>query len=400
MRRRRNSRRFLLVFALLGLLLTTACTSSGGFYTPGSHAKSSKALAPLRLSIAGPAAGATGVSVATEFPITTSGTVTSASLVASDGTRISGSFARGDRTWIPDTQLSYRTKYRLEVSAEQGRISKGRTLNFTTGGRGRTESSELYAPDGQTVGVGMPVVVKFGVSVPPSRRAAVERRLFVTAQPATEGAWHWYSGSEVHYRPKEYWKPGTKVSVRLGTGGLELAHNRFGYSDRLASFTIGSQVITKVDNASHTASVYKDGELIKQLPVSLGKPEAPTSSGIHVVLEKSADKIFDSETFGLSHADGGYKLKVYWDVRFTWGGEFVHAAPWSTADQGKRNVSHGCVNLSTENAQWFYDLSTVGDLVEVVGTETKVTPGDGWTDWNFNWDEFKAGGALNGSAAP
>ncbi len=190
------------------------------------------------------------------------------------------------------------------------------------------------------------------------------------------------------------------MSVRLGTGGLELAHNRFGYSDRLASFTIGSQVITKVDNASHTASVYKDGELIKQLPVSLGKPEAPTSSGIHVVLEKSADKIFDSETFGLSHADGGYKLKVYWDVRFTWGGEFVHAAPWSTADQGKRNVSHGCVNLSTENAQWFYDLSTVGDLVEVVGTETKVTPGDGWTDWNFNWDEFKAGGALNGSAAP
>ncbi len=398
--RHRHGRRFIwriaAALAAVGLLLTAACADTGRFVTPGSNGQSSTPLKPLELTVAGPGDGATNVPVTTEFPITTNGRVTSAQLSATDGETIDGGFPHGAGTWVPDSQLSYRTTYQLRVAVAQGRMERTHTTTFTTGGvPGRTVGSGLYVFDDQTVGVGMPIVVELGASVPPSRRAAVERRLFVTADPPVEGSWHWYSGTSVNYRPKDHWKPGTEVSVRLGIGGLELGNKRFGRNDRTATFTIGPKVVTKVDNASHTVTVYKDDQMVKRMPTSLGKPDTPTSTGTHVVMEKYAEKIFDSETFGLSHEDGGYKMKVYWDVRFTWGGEFVHAAPWSLADQGKRNVSHGCVNLSTENAKWYYDFSTKGDLIEVIGTVREVTPGDGWTDWNLSWKEYKAGSALN-----
>ncbi|MGH3544604.1 MAG: Ig-like domain-containing protein [Mycobacteriales bacterium] len=397
--RRRSHHRFIRPLATLSavaaLLLTAACADAGRFITPGSSGQSSVPLEPLKLEVAGPGDGATNVPITTEFPIATSGTVTSARLTAPGGASIEGSFPYGDGTWVPGSQLSYRTTYQLQVTAKRGRMEQTHTIDFTTGGApGRTVGSGMYVSDDQTVGVGMPIIVELGASVPPARRAAVERRLFVSADPPVEGSWHWFSGTSVNFRPKDYWQPGTKVSVRLAIGGLELGNKRFGRSDRSATFAIGPKVVTKIDDASHTATVYKDDQMVKQLPTSLGKAGTPTSSGTHVVMEKYAEKVFDSESFGLSHENGGYKLKVYWDVRFTWGGEFVHAAPWSVADQGKRNVSHGCVNLSVENAKWFYEFSTKGDLIEIAGTGRTVTPGNGWTDWNLSWDEYQAGSAL------
>jgi lipoprotein-anchoring transpeptidase ErfK/SrfK len=381
---------------MAALLLTAACNDSGGFFTPGSNGKSNGALAPAKIEVSGLSRDATNVPISTEFPITTSGSISSVALTDSNGKTVQGGFARGDNTWVPSSQLSYRTKYQLHVMAvAQGRIQNSYSSEFTTSAPpSRTTSASIQISDGQTVGVGMPIIVNFGRSVPSSQRAAVERRMFVTANPATEGSWHWYSGTEVHYRPKDYWKPGTTVSVRLALGGVEIAHKRYARDDVTARFSISSSLITRVDNATHTATVYKDGQVIKTMPVSLGKSSAPTSTGTHVVMEKFAQKIFDSETFGLSHEDGGYRVNVFWDVRFTWGGEFVHAAPWSVGEQGKRNVSHGCVNVSTANAKWFYDLATRGDVIEVVGTERKTKPGDGWTDWDLSWKQYKAGSAL------
>lgn len=392
----RYTRQVMLVLSLCALLLVASCTDSGTFSTPGSQGKSSTPLTPLNVAVEHLADGAKDVSTAAEFPIQTNGEVTSASLTDSQGKTVEGGFPRGDKTWVPNSQLSYGTEYQLNIRASQGRMSKTFTSRFTTRSKsGSLTGADLYVSDGQTVGVGMPIIVLLDASVPKERRADVERRLFVSTEPAQEGSWHWYSGTKVHYRPKEYWKAGTKVTVRLGIGGLELAKGKFGRADRKATFNIGSSVITKVDNATKTATVYQDGQVIRQMPVSLGKPSTPTSSGVHVAIEKFAEKIFDSESFGLAHENGGYRMKVYWDVRFTWGGEFVHAAPWSVGDQGKRNVSHGCMNVSPANAKWFYELSKKGDIIEIVGTEEKVKPGDGWTDWNLTWEQYKAGSALN-----
>ena len=66
----------------------------------------------------------------------------------------------------------------------------------------------------------------------------------------------------------------------------------------------------------------------------------------------------------------------------------------STGSQGYSNVSHGCINVSTSNGQWFYDNSKRGDIVEIVNTVGSTLPGtDGLGDWNIPWEQWKEGNA-------
>ena len=54
-------------------------------------------------------------------------------------------------------------------------------------------------------------------------------------------------------------------------------------------------------------------------------------------------------------------------MRITWSGVYLHAAPWSVGSQGSTNVSHGCINMSPEDAATYYDMSIPGDPVTVQG---------------------------------
>ena len=49
----------------------------------------------------------------------------------------------------------------------------------------------------------------------------------------------------------------------------------------------------------------------------------------------------------------------------TWSGVYVHSAPWSVDSQGYLNVSHGCINLSPDNAAWYFDTVHIGDPINV-----------------------------------
>jgi lipoprotein-anchoring transpeptidase ErfK/SrfK len=148
-----------------------------------------------------------------------------------------------------------------------------------------------------------------------------------------------------------------------------------------------------VDNKTKKMTVKKDGKVLRTLPVSLGKPKTPSSSGNMIVMEKLRKTVFDTRA-ELGPTEG-YRINIEYAHRLTWGGEFMHAAPWSVGDQGKRNVSHGCVNVSQTNAAWLFSVTKVGDPVIVKGTEVKLKYGNGWTDWNMSWDEF-----IKGSAVP
>jgi lipoprotein-anchoring transpeptidase ErfK/SrfK len=391
----------LAVISLLGL---TACdgapsasASNDGKKTNASPTTSPTPDAPpLTLAVTAPVDKATKVVTATDVVINTTGSVENVTLTSSDGKPVAGALADDGKTWRPGVQLAYSATYKLSVKAKSGDEEKTVTSSFTTMSRpGRIAGADIYFGDGDTVGIGMPLVVEFSRDIPVAQRAAIERRLLVSSTPKVEGSWHWYSGGEVRYRPKAYWAVGTKIAFRAAVGGLPMGGGAYGKRDRVANLTVGSAVVTKVNNATKTASVYKDGVLIKTMPVSLGKRATPTSSGTHVVMDRQTEMIFDSSTFGRPvDGPGGYRKKVYWDVRYTWKGEFFHAAPWSVGDQGKRNVSNGCVNLSPANAKWFYELSKKGDVVEIVGTEAKVSPGNGWGDWNLAWPQYVAGSAL------
>jgi hypothetical protein len=136
-------------------------------------------------------------------------------------------------------------------------------------------------------------------------------------------------------------------------------------------------------------SVFKNDKLIRKVPVSLGKPSTPTSSGKMVIMEK-----FDQTVFDTTGSADPYVVTVQDAQRLTWGGEFIHSAPWSVGAQGSMNVSHGCTNVSPTDARWLMQISHIGDLVEFTGTEVKLDPGNGWTAWNESWGEYIKGSAL------
>jgi lipoprotein-anchoring transpeptidase ErfK/SrfK len=155
--------------------------------------------------------------------------------------------------------------------------------------------------------------------------------------------------------------------------------------------------VSIVDVNKHTLTVYRNGAKARVIPVTTGKAEFLTRNGTKVILEKHTLKIMDASTVGISKSSPEYyRLEVPYAMRVTWSGEFVHAAPWSTAHQGRENVSHGCVGMSMSNAIWLFNLSSVGDVVKVVGSPRKLEPGNGYTDWNVAWNDWLAGSALQG----
>jgi len=203
---------------------------------------------------------------------------------------------------------------------------------------------------GQVVGVGMPVTVTF--ANPVADRAAAERSFRVTSPDAPRGTFAWLTNDVVQWTPSTYWP--AHSAVALSVGGLK------------TSFEAGASVVGVADLDAHTFTVSVDGQVARTMPASMGKPRHTTPIGSFTALEKQSPVIMDSRTIGIPLSDPeGYKLTVYDAVRVTWGGVYVHAAPWSVASQGNSNVSHGCINLSPDNAAWYYDQVSIGDPIIV-----------------------------------
>jgi lipoprotein-anchoring transpeptidase ErfK/SrfK len=250
----------------------------------------------------------------------------------------------------------------------------------------------LYLFDDRTYGVAMPVVAEFSPGIKKSDRAAVQKRMFVKTDPPQSGTWSWTSsGTQAYYRAPEYWKSGTQLSVRLAVGGLPTGGGRYGDQDRGATSKIGRSFEMKVDNKTKKMTVVQDGKTVRTMLVSLGKSGTPSSSGHMVVMEKKATTVFDT-----TDTDGseGYVTNIEFAQRLTWSGQYIHSAPWSVGSQGRRNVSHGCVNVSPSNARWLFDKTLIGDPVTVSGTGDKLDYGNGWTPWDLSWKEFAKGSAL------
>ncbi|MDG4809607.1 Ig-like domain-containing protein [Micromonospora sp. WMMD1120] len=327
-------------------------------------------------------------------PLVTGGTITAVRITDDEGTPVRTTRREDGSAWVPTAPLRPQRTYTVRVTAagDSGRTTT-RTTTFTTMAASTKPqvSSTLYFADKRTYGTAMPVTIGFDPPIAKAARADVQRRLFVTTSPPQPGVWSWLDdGSQVSYRAPDFWRPGTTISVRAGLEGLPIGTDRVGDADRVATSRIGRQVAIEVDNATKRMRVLRDGRLIRTIPVSLGKPSTPTSSGKMVIMEKYQRTTFDTR----GEPNGGYVVTVQDAQRLTWGGEFIHGAPWSVADQGRRNVSHGCTNISPAAADWLMGITQVGDLVTFTGTEVRLEQGNGWTAWNTSWDRFVRGSAL------
>jgi hypothetical protein len=133
-------------------------------------------------------------------------------------------------------------------------------------------------------------------------------------------------------------------------------------------------------------------------PCSYGEADLPrniTRSGVHVVTEKYEDFYMSNPAAGYSNAHERYA------VRISNNGEFIHANPSSAGAQGSSNVTNGCINLSTDNAQEYFNSALYGDPVEVTGTSIDLSYADGdiW-DWAVSWDEWKSMSAVTDQKPP
>ena len=305
----------------------------------------------------------------------------------------------GDGTrWKATQRLEPGQRYQVStVAVDDDGLAAKKTTTFRT--RDLTLDEQTFpsiAPlEGETVGVGMPVIIAF--DVPVTDRANIEKHLSVQTTPQQRGSWAWLSDYEAHWRPQSYWKPGTDVTVNADINSIDAGNGVFGQYSRSASFTIGDAMVSRIDVAAHEMRVFRNGSLLRTVPISAGKAGFTTRSGTKVIIEKHRVKKMDSATIGIVRDDPEYYRinNVEYAMRVTYSGEFLHAAPWSVGSQGSANVSHGCVGMSTANAAWLYNLSRRGDVVEVTGTNRGMEPGNGYTDWNKSFAEYRQESALS-----
>jgi lipoprotein-anchoring transpeptidase ErfK/SrfK len=280
------------------------------------------------------------------------------------------------------------------------------TSSSATEGPKQTVRVTSLISDGQTYGIGMPIVLFF--SPPPTDSTEFTKAVKVTVdgQPVT-GAWFWSQPTadevksntvEAHYRLKTYWPANSKVHVDIPIGGVS-AGKGLAYSDKLTSldFNIGDKHVSTVEGQGEKMRVFSNGKLVRTIQVSLGKAKTPTFTGVKVVMQKGENLPGSSKLRpkGAVRMRGpGYDEIVDWSVRITRSGEYVHAAPWNSRI-GQQSTSNGCTNLTVANAQWYYQFANIGDVLVYSNTGGKRMPSwDGFGDWNVPWLQWQQGGLL------
>jgi lipoprotein-anchoring transpeptidase ErfK/SrfK len=333
-----------------------------------------------------PAAGAQKVSPTAPVKVTVSdGSITSLTLTNPAGKKVAGKLSADATSWTVGEPLGFGKTYTWSGAAE-GADGERKPIagSFTTVTPDGLVDASINTGDGKTYGVAMPIAVTF--DAPVGDKAAAERAMDVQTSVPVEGSWAWLDDSRAHWRPRNYWPAGTQVTVNLELYGVSYGDGVYGADDMNSQFTIGRNQVVKANTQTHRVKVYRDGKLVQNFPASMGLESDPgrvTNSGTHVVMSKH-------ETYKMTNPKYKYfNVEVPWAVRISNNGEFVHGYGPSVWAQGNTNVSHGCVNLSPDNAKAYFDGTLVGDPVEITGSDKQLDAADGdYYDWAIPWEKW------------
>jgi len=340
-----------------------------------------------------PAADAQDVDLLAPISVVASGgTLDAVRLVNAQGEEVpvAGTLAPDGLSWTTaQNELGYGKTYTITAAMKNvAGVANEATSSFTTVVPDNKTAVSNFPTDGMTVGIAQPIAITF--DEPIVDRAAAQQAITITTSPEQQGGFRWINDQELRWRPAAFWQSGTTVAVTVDIYGKNLGDGVYGQEDSAFGFVIGRSMTAEIDDNTKTMTVMQDGQVINSIPVSLGSNRYPTYNGVHVVAEKYESKIKDSSTWGLT-GTGAYRTEVGWATRISSSGEFVHAAPWSVDSQGYENVSHGCVNVSTDAAIWFYDTFIPGDPVTIkntVGPNLEVW--DGYGDFQMPFEEYVA----------
>ncbi|MEN8650793.1 Ig-like domain-containing protein [Streptomyces sp. 21So2-11] len=390
-----------LLALLLGamLLLVTACgggSDSGDGKDKGSAGKTDTKASQAVVTVA-PKDGAKDVATSGALKIgADNGKLTSVTVEDTKGNKVDGRITGGGTAWEPERHLGAATKYKVHAIAKdaEGRES-AKDITFTTLVPKNTFVAYFTPEDGSTVGVGMPVSVRFsrGITEPEDVSKAVK----VTSEPAVPIEGHWFGNDRLDLRPEKYWAKGTKVTLKLNLDGVEGRPGVYGKQSKTVKFTVGRSQVSVVDAKAHTMTVKRDGKVLKTIPITAGAPSTTTYNGQMVISEKYQVTRMNGATVGFG---GEYDIKdVPHAMRLSTSGTFIHGNYWAGAGVfGSSNASHGCVGLQDVRGgydkklpgAWLFDRSIIGDVVVVKNSNDKqIQPDNGLNGWNMSWSEWK-----------
>ncbi|MFG2558709.1 Ig-like domain-containing protein [Streptomyces sp. NPDC048496] len=373
----------------------TACSGGAAASDAGSgHAAGTSQAPDTRISV-----NLQGTSATAGKPVKVTladGKLKTVKVTAAEGDALTGRISGDGRSWTSNRVAAPGTEYSVEATDTKGGTDRA---GFSTAEADKVNKLTLAPGKNTTVGIAQPLSIVF--DNPVKDKAAVEKALKVSTSNDTEGSWGWledYSGKErVDWRPKDYWKPGTRVTLDADLGGIDsgTAGGWF-VRDYRTTFTIGRDQVVKVDLDRHRLALHRDGKTVMDVPMSAGTPGGQKASwrGTAVLMAKEGTINMRSETVGLGDA---YDKMVDSSMRLTWSGMYAHAAPWNSAYFGVANHSSGCVGMSDANAAELYRKAQVGDPFEITGADAKgtVAEGNGYGAWNVSWSDWQAKSALS-----
>ncbi|MEU9046983.1 MULTISPECIES: Ig-like domain-containing protein [unclassified Kitasatospora] len=382
------------------LLMSAACgdgqgkgTDAAASGTPGGAAAAAAPTTP-RTSTAvldmEPKDGAQGVAPTALQVSVSHGKLTAVDVTDKDGKPVQGSITPDGTGWKPAVALAPGTTYTVNAQAKDadGLVSAA-TSAFTTVSPGKQVSTNDNIADGQTYGVGMIVKVDFSSKI--VNKDAVAKGITFETDNGTEVKGHWFGDNRIDFRPAEYWKPNTKVTIHYRLKNVEVAPGVWGDIDKDEPFTIGRSQVSTADAATHLMTIVRDGKSTT-VPATLGDEQHPSWGGTMVIMSKENVTHMNSQTVGLGSE---YNIPdVPHAMRLTRSGTYLHGNYWYKGDPfGKANTSHGCVALKdveggsdTSPAGSFFNSSLIGDVVTVVNTKEKtVAPDNGLSGWNLPW---------------
>ncbi|AFR08938.1 MULTISPECIES: L,D-transpeptidase [Nocardiopsis] len=309
---------------------------------------------------------------------------------------MTGTLNEDGTEWVSDWNLRPGAEIVVTATGENEAGEEDEfAAEFTTLAATPGQSLELvsnFPSSGDTVGVGMPIVINF--DLPVANKAQVENSMNVVAEQEISGAWNWVTDQMAVFRPEEYWDPYQQVSVDLNLAGVEASDGVYGVRNYQINFEIGRELIATMHVPDHEMVVEIDGEHERTIEVSNGAANRrfdTTTTGTHVLMERYEQLTMDSSTVGIpSDAPGSYLVDVQYAVRTSNSGEFVHEASYN-GNIGSANTSNGCTNLRMDDARWFFDNTLMGDILDTTGTDREFEWDNGWGYWQKSWDEWMEG---------
>jgi lipoprotein-anchoring transpeptidase ErfK/SrfK len=400
----------------VAVLVLSACSAkkaptavqSGANNSASQTAPSSSAVVEPAVLTVSAASGTKDVSPTDPIKVgVTGGEISAVSLLNSEGKQVKGSLSADKQSWASAQPLGYGKTYKLTATATNASgnvITK--TSSFTT-----VQPNNLTMPyiqtaaggaikAGATFGVGQVVRIHFDEPIP--NRKAAQAALTVTTSPAQTGGFSWLDDQNVYWRTKSYLKSGTKVTINAKVYGKDFGGSLYGQADSTTWFKVGAKHVSIADDNTKEIKVYQNNKLIRTIPTSMGRHtsipgdtgpiDLRTNSGPHIVISNETNINMNSASFGLSKGANAYKTIVPVGVKISEDGEYVHWADWSVWAQGNTDTSHGCLNVSPDNAWWFYHWSLPGDIVDVKNTGRQLAE---WNSgyWTVSWAKWLAGGA-------